>query len=315
MNHVSNLLATDMQERLRLVRLSSLRPSPTSVPDASGCWCDMGAGPLGQRWIQPESPWLEAEWSWGRRDGEAMRWAGIRNGTVFCVCETGRAALAEWQRRDHEIRRDWTMGQRKKAWEDSGIPTRYREMTYKTHPLAKTMPELFGRIEWSNLDDSGGEEFYESWLFFGGYGTGKTGLAVAMANWSIYGDRDDDTWEPRTVVFRTLPDLCTELRSTYGRNEGPTEAAVLARYKECDLLILDDLGAEQLSGTGWLEDRLYQIIGGRHGEEKQTVFTSNLTPAELGARIGERNMWRVIEMCTEKRIVNIKGPNLRQKKE
>lgn len=238
---------------------------------------------------------------------------------MFCVCETGKAALEEWRRRDHEIRRDWTMGQRKKAWDDSGIPSRYRGMTYKTHPLSKTMPELMLRIDWAtdedgHLDETTGTEAFESWLFFGSYGTGKTGLAVAMANWAIFGDGDDDTWEPRTVVFRTLPDLCTELRSTYGRNEGPTEAAVLGRYKECDLLILDDLGAEQLSGTGWLEDRLYQIIGGRHGEEKQTVFTSNLTPAELGARIGERNMWRVIEMCTEKRIVNIKGPNLRAPK-
>ena len=266
----------------------------------------MGNGAKGHRWRAIGEPEYASS---------SARWAAIYSGTVYCVCEEGRRQLQEARDRDYKIRCDWTATQRQGIWfRDSGIPTRFSEFQFRTHPLTAVQPDLIRRMHWKpedkRNDENDGAEGFESWLFWGGYGCGKTGLAVSMAHFHVFGNGEPD-YPPATVLFRSIPDLMTELRSTYGRHEGPSEADMLQRYRDVDLLILDDLGAEQLSGTGWLEDRLYQIIGHRHGDQKQTIFTSNLSPAELGARIGERNMWRVMEMCTDKRVVNIKGPNLR----
>ena len=124
----------------------------------------------------------------------------------------------------------------------------------------------------------------------------------------------NDADEPYYIHFTTIPDLLTELRATYNKTSLRTEAEVLEFYQKPDCLILDDLGAEQVTNTGWVEDRLYQIIGHRHGQEKQIIFTSNLSIAKLAKRIGERITWRIIEMCGEENIIEVKGPNLRDRK-
>ena len=45
----------------------------------------------------------------------------------------------------------------------------------------------------------------------------------------------------------------------------------------CDLLVLDDLGAEHL--TGWARERLFRILNER--QARPTVLTSNLHPDDL----------------------------------
>ncbi|KKK85389.1 hypothetical protein LCGC14_2773760, partial [marine sediment metagenome] len=147
-----------------------------------------------------------------------------------------------------------------------------------------------------------------SWYLWGAYGSGKTGLAIGHAY-----ERLSQTG-PWALRFKPVPDLLSELRSTYGRNEGPTENDVLDTYAHTGLLILDDLGAEQVTGSGWLEDRLYQVIGLRHREELPIIFTSNLSIKQIANRIGERIAWRIVEMCGEDHIVQVTGPNLRDRR-
>ena len=95
-----------------------------------------------------------------------------------------------------------------------------------------------------------------------------------------------------------------------------SEAEIIKRYSQADVLIMDDLGAEHIR-TGneeWTADRLYQIIGYRHAEELPTLFTSNLDIAQTGKRIGERITWRIVEMCGPQHICKVTGPNLRDVK-
>lgn len=210
---------------------------------------------------------------------------------------------------------------RRKAWQDSlpdrlarhwelhsGVPKHFRDLRLDTHPnfMGGSNPGLLKRLLAADYTQ-------DSWYLFGGFGKGKTGIAVG------YG------WEylhtvGGSVLFRTLPALLSELKATYGRpvyREGDdtspqeTEAEVLLRYKRAGLLILDDLGAEQVSGSGWVEDRLYQIIGYRHDEDLPTVCTSNLSLPEVAQRIGERTTWRIAEMCGRENVIELQGRNLR----
>ena len=207
---------------------------------------------------------------------------------LFCKCELGRAAS-----------RDFRALRFKRIWEASGVPARFARWTLEGCPDQ----EVAVRLKPPEDTDAYLDRWCRSWMFWGKYGTGKTGLAIGYLREQAKGLAD--------VRFLSVPTLLSELRDTY-RSDGGSEMEVLRRYQKPDVLLMDDLGAEHVKDTGWLEDRLYQIVGDRHAEMRTTVFTSNLSPDELGARIGPRIMWRIVEMCGKGNCVEVKGKNLRE---
>jgi len=185
-----------------------------------------------------------------------------------------------------------------RIWRVAEIPDRFQGWNLASSPLHTSNPKLMRTLlDW---------DCQRSWYFWGPYGRGKTGLAVGLARLAL--DTQD---RPGMMLFRAVPQLLSEIRATYSRDEGQTEADLLALYTKTPLLILDDLGAEQVKPTGWVADRLYQIIGDRHANDKTTIYTSNLDIDTLRQKIGDRICWRIIEMCGEDHIVELRGANLR----
>lgn len=232
----------------------------------------------------------------------------------FCECPEGRAYMGF----THRFNR---------LWDNAGIPQRFVDARLDREYVS---PEVYRRLEnpyrrFTQYEDSedGFEQFYSnekvfewrgSYLFWGSYGVGKTCTAVGLAHEVLMGmydyrDVDYDS-EAMGFKFATLPDLLSELRDTYNQR-GLSEGEVLRKYQSPWLLVLDDLGAEHVKDMDWLRDRLFQLIGHRHAEERPTIFTSNLSPEELGGRLGERVMWRLVEMCGADHIIHLNGPNLR----
>lgn len=116
------------------------------------------------------------------------------------------------------------------------------------------------------------------WLFFTGrYGTGKTHLAAAVANYALEHGNE--------IIFQPVPDLLDQLRVTYG-NTGESFEERFERIRSVPLLILDDLGAQ--SSTAWAEEKLYQIVNFRYVNKLPTVFTSNVNPRDIDGRIASR---------------------------
>lgn len=117
-----------------------------------------------------------------------------------------------------------------------------------------------------------------SWLFFTGrYGTGKTHLAAAIANYAL--EKGED------VIFQPVPDLLDQLRMSYG-NTGESFEDRFERIRSVPLLVLDDLGAQ--SPTAWAEEKLYQIVNYRYVNKLPTVITSNVNPRDMDGRIASR---------------------------
>lgn len=117
----------------------------------------------------------------------------------------------------------------------------------------------------------------QGWLLLmGGYGTGKTHLAAAVANKVVDGGVQ--------VLVLTVPDLLDWLRFTFSGDESLGDR--LDEIRNVPLLVLDDLGTQ--NATAWAEEKLFQIINYRYVNQLPTVFTTNQTFNEIDGRISSR---------------------------
>jgi DNA replication protein DnaC len=119
----------------------------------------------------------------------------------------------------------------------------------------------------------------DGWLLFqGNFGSGKTHLAVAIANHRLAkGDH---------VLFLTVPDLLDHLRATFGPSSEIEYDDLFERVRNAPLLVLDDLGAE--SPTPWAQEKLFQLINHRYQHRLPTVITTNIEPGRLDPRVRSR---------------------------
>lgn len=153
----------------------------------------------------------------------------------------------------------------------SGIKKRFRQRTFQ-HFKADT-PE---RRRWLRVAKEYADHFAEKMVngdglyIEGTNGTGKTHLAAAIALQLI------DAGVP--VVCKTAADLLSDVKKAFD-DSTVTEAAVLKVYKDVDLLIIDDLGKEQV--TDWSISTLYNILNDRYEDMKPTIITTNFGADDL----------------------------------
>lgn len=119
----------------------------------------------------------------------------------------------------------------------------------------------------------------DGWLLLEGpYGCGKTHLAAAIGNQRLaHGDM---------VLFVTVPDLLDHLRSTYGPSSEIGYDEMFDRIRSAQLLILDDLGAENPSQ--WAGEKLFQLLNYRYSHRLSTVITTNVDLDRIDGRIRSR---------------------------
>lgn len=119
----------------------------------------------------------------------------------------------------------------------------------------------------------------KGWLvFMGGYGSGKTHLAAAIANYRAgLGD---------PPLFVMVPDLLDHLRATFSPSSGTTFDRRFDEIRTASLLVLDDLGTQSM--TPWVREKLYQLFNYRYNAELPTVITTSDTLDEMDPRIRSR---------------------------
>lgn len=119
-------------------------------------------------------------------------------------------------------------------------------------------------------------------LIFGATGIGKTHISLAISR--VVFEKGFN------VIYMSAPDLFSSLEKERFNQEKPVET--LESLTECDLLIIDDLGAEFT--TSFTTSMLYNIINTRILMCLPTIITANLIPSELQQRYGERIASRLI---------------------
>jgi DNA replication protein DnaC len=136
-------------------------------------------------------------------------------------------------------------------------------------------------------------------LFTGPVGSGKTFLAVSIANELMLHNLQ--------VLFLVVPDLLDELRASY--KSEVNELDLLDTARTVPVLILDDLGAHNY--TEWTKNRLYSIINFRMNELLPTIVTTNLSLDEMEDYLGSRTTSRLVQMS---RVFRLNSEDIRLQK-
>ena len=115
-------------------------------------------------------------------------------------------------------------------------------------------------------------------VFMGGYGSGKTHLAAAIANYRAgLGD---------PPLFVMVPDLLDHLRATFSPASSVAFDRRFDEIRTASLLVLDDLGTQSM--TPWVREKLYQLFNYRYNAELPTVITTSDSLEEMDPRIRSR---------------------------
>lgn len=135
-------------------------------------------------------------------------------------------------------------------------------------------------------------------LFMGKAGLGKTHLTLAIVSGVI-----EKGYTPIYGPCENLFSLIEKEKFT-GENKGSYEAMI-----NCDLLVLDDLGAEM--ATAFSKAALYNLINTRMLSKKPTIINTNLEIEEITERYSPRVTSRLIGNYTSKMFL---GEDIRQQK-
>ena len=177
---------------------------------------------------------------------------------------------------------------------------------YQSTPQeARVMGENFRNLQsYANSFSMGesGAAVSPSLLFVGGTGLGKTHLSTAIARAVI--ERGYDVYYNSAVGM--ISDF--EFRR-FGNGVASESTDDTARYTDCDLLIVDDLGTEVVNQ--FTLSCLYHVINTRLNLGRPTIISTNLSSADLRKIYNDRISSRLMG---EFRIVPFYGTDVIKQK-
>lgn len=242
-----------------------------------GCWC-LGYGGHGSSYL----PMPTGETYTGHDGVERPSIVEREVLTEHCTaCEEGKERAED----DAALRQEYAEIRRKQAiirrFGDAKLPKEYQTYRWQDHPDR----EKVERVAAWMLDPKKEPDAHHWLLLYGLGGRGKTtimaGLAVELAA------------SGKSVLFRTMPDLLSDIRATFGKAEKTEELRQL--LYGVTWLFLDDVGTEV--PKDWVGEFLYQLLNHRHNEHMPTVLSTNLGIRALGEHVGERIFGRIKRMA------------------
>ena len=137
-----------------------------------------------------------------------------------------------------------------------------------------------------------------SLLFSGATGLGKTFLSGCVAR--------QVSENGYSVVYVTAGKLFSDFEAVKFER---AEAGSLRDYRDCDLLIVDDLGTEMT--TEFVKASLYELVNSRLLERRTSLISTNLNEDNLEARYGGQIASRLLGGY---RVIYFLGDDIRRKK-
>ncbi|MBU5454289.1 ATP-binding protein [Caproiciproducens sp. MSJ-32] len=120
----------------------------------------------------------------------------------------------------------------------------------------------------------------ENILFYGNSGTGKTFLSCCIAKELLDNGH--------LVVYRTIDELIKNLREIIFENNQELEDLLI----NCDFLIIDDLGAEQI--TDFSTTEFFNLLNKKLLKKKKMLVSTNLSLSDISKTYTERISSRLL---------------------
>lgn len=231
-----------------------------------------------------------------------MIWLGVPPDEInWCNCETA-------ERRKKYAHKIWANTLKRRIegqFANAGIPPRFEELTLDSYPVSEGKEQALRLareyLENGHVVSSRGPQ--NSILFYGWAGVGKTGLVTPIVKqWLEQG---------KVALFIEYFEFMAALQRCYGNKQ--EWQALMESAQGADLVVIDDLGrAAYQKGekeTTDKREKIYLLINHRHSHHLPTLFTTNLTPQQLGEYFEPRIKGRLIEMCA---VCHVGGIDLRR---
>ncbi|MFL6197222.1 MAG: ATP-binding protein [Thermoanaerobaculia bacterium] len=177
----------------------------------------------------------------------------------------------------------------------AGIPARYQHCKVSSFKISSPVEREHQQLKAArfaaeqyveNFVQDGGSFKQSGLLFVGPPGVGKTHLAVGVLRALV------ERWRVRGR-FVEFTSLIHQIQSTFDADSPESKRQILDPLSEAELLVLDELGAQQ--PTPWVRDLLYLIINNRYTRQLPTIFTTNY---RLDEGAGRREPVRVAGRTT-----------------
>jgi DNA replication protein DnaC len=239
----------------------------------------------------------------------------------FCDhCPEGEQARERDRVEREALRRRYEALKAERLLGAAQLPEKYAHRQLEQFPDARLAARI-GKWYVRNIEGSPeGERAPRVFLLLHGPNRrGKTTLAASVANLAL------ERGEPAT--WRSMKRILDEIKSTYDKESKACSNDVLQALYTAPFLVIDDLGAEHL--TGWVEETIYGIFEERLNHGLLTIITSNLgwadkavpgdtlrvteanpgdwNPEEMMERVGERTWWRIRDGANQVPVI---GPVL-----
>jgi DNA replication protein DnaC len=150
----------------------------------------------------------------------------------------------------------------------------------ETYQREKTLDKwAFCKVEQMRAQKRG---FY----IHGSFGTGKTHTAKRLHVAAARQGLSAKFTTPQAILQAFNDCFSSDMR----------ESQVLAELAHFEILIIDDIGQEQVTERGL--SQLWQVINARYERKRPTVYTSNYALSELTARYAEVNRTQAESICS-----------------
>lgn len=222
-----------------------------------------------------------------------LPWSGEER-TVYCLCrcekEKDDAEKAIFEAEQEERRK---ANQKFNSLQSAS----YRTMNFENADMNKGNQKYIAMAmsytaKWETVKQNN-----TSMIFSGGCGVGKTFVAGCIANELL--DRDI------SVYMATMGDMLAQASNF------DTVDEFMQRIVNCDLLIIDDFGAQR--ETDFAIEKVFEIIDKRVRSRKPMIITTNLLKDDLYNPAGIKQQRIYSRLLEGAAIVEFKGADIRLK--
>ena len=183
----------------------------------------------------------------------------------------------------------------------SGMPEAMRQFTFDNFEtkLYADGEDMEKKVAWCRqfVQDILQKQAGQCLFLTGDVGRGKTHLSAAIANAVLANGN--------TVLYRRASDLFDLIRQYRYEESRQLCSEMLEQLRSCDLLVIDDLGAERT--TDFVIEQLVLILEDRNYQNKPWIINSNLDLNQIKEYYTARTSDRILERARVFKLVKEKS--------